>query len=268
MNLVRLKCALEPRQLVDRLRYQPEIVEIQLFENDMYRPERIIRVIRMLKKRGIRVYLHHPMRWRGRYLDILSEDPKRRDFYDWSCSILAELCKKEQVKCVVHAHYANTECSRPGFFWLGKKLRKRIERIREEAGDWFLWENTTKGLFSGENPSFIQELVKPLELPLCLDISHSFISLEGDNEKLQQRLAEASPFIQYYHVVDSMGAGHDSLPLGKGKVEWAGVLPFLEGRDYIFEIGLENVLDCTEMVQSAKYLNQLRAATLTSFHGS
>lgn len=267
MKAVRLKCALEVRQILDRLRYQPEIIELQLFEKDLYQPERLVRIIRMLKKKGIKVYLHHPMRFRGQFLDILSEDRQRREFYDWSCGILTQVCKLEQVKCVVHAHYAGTECSELDHFRLGKRLRNRIGRFAEEAGEWFLWENTIQGLFSQENPYFISELVKPLGLSLCLDISHSFISLKGDNEKLQQGLAEALPFAAYYHVVDSMGEGHDSLPLGLGKVDWNGVRPYLAGKDFIFEIGLEDVYDCTPMIQSAEYLATLETQAQASFDG-
>lgn len=258
MKAVRLKCALEARQILDRLQHQPEILELQLFEKDVYQPERLIRIIRMLKKKGIRVYLHHPMKFRGQFVDILSEDRERRDFYDWSCSILTQVCRQERVKCVVHAHYAGTECSELDHFRLGKKLRNRIRRFAEEAGEWFLWENTTQGMFSQENPYFISELVKPLGLSLCLDISHSFIAFQGDNEKLQQGLTEALPFVEYYHVVDSLGAGHDSLSLGLGKVDWSRVLPYLTGKDFIFEIGLEDVYDCTPMIRSAEYLAQLQ----------
>ena len=268
MNYIRLKSATHVRQLTDRLRHQPEILELQLFEKDLYEPKRVASVIRMLKEKGITVYLHHPMRWRGQYVDMMSEVPDRRDFYDWSCERLAELCEHEQVKCVVHAHYAQTESTRLDPVRYSSKLRARIEQVHEKAADWFLWENTTQGLFSQENPYLISDVIKPLTLPLCMDISHAFIAVKGDNKKLQQAVAEAYPYIKYYHVVDSQGKGHDSLSLGEGKVDWGVMLPFLQNRDFIFEIGLENVEDCTPMVQSAHFLMQLMKRSSVNWAGS
>ncbi len=265
MNYIRLKSAIHLRQLTDRLRHHPEILELQLFEQDLYQPKRVANVIRMLKDKGITVYLHHPMRWRGEYVDILSEDPDRRDYYDWSCAELGELCQRERVRCVVHAHYAHTECTRLDPVRDSRRLRERIEQIHDRAPDWFLWENTTQGLFSQENPYLVSEVVRPLALPLCMDISHAFIAVKGDNKELQQSIAEAYPYIAYYHVVDSQGQGHDSLSLGEGKVDWGAVLPFLRDKDFIFEIGLENVEDCTPMVESARYLARLMSRSAASW---
>ena len=35
-----------------------------------------------------------------------------------------------------------------------------------------------------------------------------------------------SPIV-HYHLVDSNGEFHDSLPLGKGKIDWQAVVPLL-----------------------------------------
>lgn len=260
MKWVRLKSGLKKEHISNRLKYNPEILELHLNEEDMYQPERIIDTIKMLQDQGIRVYLHHPSKYRGQYLDIISEDMERRFFYDWSSSVLARICEQMQVKCVIHCHYASSESSR-GIENESKRLkvRKRIEEILSIHSSCFLWEDTIGGIFSAENPYLREEIIEPLNLPLTIDISHSFIALKGSNERLQTHLEHYAFYAQYYHVVDSMGVIHDSLPLGKGKINWAMVKPFVIDTDFIFEIGLSdsNHLDCSPMLESAKYFEEV-----------
>jgi hypothetical protein len=55
-----------------------------------------------------------------------------------------------------------------------------------------------------------------------------------------------------------MGLEHDSLPLGQGRIDWKIVKPFVLGKDFIFEINLSgDHIDCTPMVDSAKYFSNL-----------
>lgn len=267
MNNIRLKSSIDGRQISERLKYNPEIMELQLFEEDLDRIEMVKRVIRSLKQRGIRVYLHHPMKHGSVFMDILSRDQEMYEFYLWSCRILAEICREERIHCVVHAHYSDSESSQRNQWSLRKEMKRRIEQIQLYAGGYFLWENTTHGIFSEQNPFLYEELVQPLKLPLCYDISHAFIALRGDNEKLKQALKKAFPYVAYYHVVDSMGVSHDSLPLGQGKIDWRMVKPFLAGKDYIFEIGLEDYLDCTPMRQSGEFLTNLDLFPIPSQSG-
>jgi len=262
MEGIRLKCSLDEKQIADRLRYNPEILELQLFAEDLNHPELMIQTIQLLKQKGIRVYLHHPMIYRGRFLDIISSDSWMRDYYDWSCQTLAKICKQENVLCVVHPHYSESECSYFQDSRLRKKVRQRIEQTLANGGEYFLWENTVKGIFSQQNPYLFTELIEPLNLPICLDISHSFIALQGSNPKLQQTLEQAQPYATYYHVVDSMGKTHDSLPLGQGKVDWQMVKPYLQGREYIFEIGLTDHRDCRAMIESATFLKNIEEGAI------
>ena len=217
MKNVRLKSALHPLQIQDRLKYEPEILEIHINEKDLLEPENIVRSVRELKAKGIKVYLHHPTKYQGQSLDINSSSQELRDFYDWSCKELAMICRQEGVKCVVHCHYSNSESSQNTDRASRVALRKRVEQILPVAEGNFLWEDSTRGIFSAENSFLLHEIIKPLNLLLTIDVSHSFIALKGNNEKLKRHLECYYSFTQYYHLVDSNGVYHDGLPLGKGK---------------------------------------------------
>ena len=89
MKNIRLKMALHPQQLQDRMKHNPEMVELHISEDNLYNPEEVVKYIQEFKSKGIKVYLHHPSRYRGQYLDIISSSQEMRDYYDWSCRELA-----------------------------------------------------------------------------------------------------------------------------------------------------------------------------------
>jgi sugar phosphate isomerase/epimerase len=259
MENIRLKMAIQPEQIQDRLKYHPEIVELHLNESDLYHLDHTVKVIQEIKEKGIKVYLHHPSKFKGNYVDIISSNSEVRDYYDWSSKVLAAICKQEQIKCIIHCHYAQSESSDFSDKETRIKMRKRVEQILALSEDTFLWEDTIKGIFSAENPHLLDEMVKPLNLPLNIDVSHSFIALKGDNELLQKQLEQFDPYVKYFHLVDSMGKFHDALPLGQGKIDWKMVKRYVKDKDFIFEIDLRDskFLDCTKMIESAKYYNNL-----------
>ena len=259
MENIRLKMGLHLQQLQDRMKYNPEIIELHVSEDNLYHPEEVIKYIQAFKSKGVKVYLHHPSRYKGQYLDIISSSQEMRDYYDWSCRELAKICKQEDIKCTVHCHYAATESSHYLDQASRVNMRKRIEEILHISDESFLWEDTISGIFSAESPFLLSEIVKPLKLPLTLDISHSFIALKGNNDQLKNHLDHYHSFIHYFHLVDSNGVYHDALPLGKGKIDWAMVKPFVKDKDFIFEIDLKpsNHLDCSPMIESAEYYNRI-----------
>lgn len=259
MKNIRLKMALHPQQLQDRMKHNPEMVELHISEDNLYHPEEVVKYIQEFKSKGVKVYLHHPSRYRGQYLDIISSSQEMRDYYDWSCRELAMICKQEEVKCTVHCHYAATESSHYLNQASRVEMRKRIEEILHISDQSFLWEDTISGIFSAENPFLLTEIVKPLNLPLTNDISHSFIALKGNNDQLKKHLDRYHSFIHYFHLVDSNGVYHDALPLGKGKIDWAMVKSYVKNKDFIFEIDLKpsNHLDCSPMIESAEYYNRI-----------
>lgn len=267
MSYIRLKTGINADQIKDRMKYDPEIIELHLAEGSLYQPEMIVQCIQSLKSKGVRVYLHHPMTYKGQSLDIISSNQDMRDHYDWSYKVLAAICKQEEIKCVIHCHYKNSECTDYSNPTKRTEVRKRIEQVLDICNESFLWEDTTRGIFSAENPFLLSEIVEPLNLPLNIDISHSFIALKGDNRRLEEHLEKFHTFARYFHVVDSMGVVHDALPLGKGRINWRMVKPYVKDKDFIFEIDLSssNFTDCAPMIISADYFNSIEEKNENNF---
>ena len=127
MKNIRLKTALHPQQIRNRMKFNPEIMELHLKEEHLYDPEPMIHYIQEFKSKGVRVYLHHPMTYKGQYLDIISQSQEMRDYYDWSCKVLASICKQEKIKCIVHCHYVQSESSH---YRIKQKEKKRENELK------------------------------------------------------------------------------------------------------------------------------------------
>ncbi|MCQ4085701.1 sugar phosphate isomerase/epimerase [Saccharibacillus sp. JS10] len=250
---LRLKGGIDEKSFNNRLSYDPEIVELFLTDQDMERTSLIRQRIRQLRERGIKAYMHHPSKYRGAYLNILSDDPQMYAFYRASTAELLKICEEEDAKCVIHAHYVGMDNQK-----IDRKstilLREVIAAIPGYDSGRLLWEDSTEGLFCFSNPYLIDDLIVPLNLPINVDVSHTFIGFRGDNDKLYDVLKRTKPYARYYHLVDSMGQYHDSLPLGKGLIDWSRVKPWVDDQDFVFEINLSgDHVDCTPMIESAAF---------------
>ncbi|XEC96338.1 TIM barrel protein [Paenibacillus tarimensis] len=258
MKWMRLKTNMNIVNVENRLKYNPKIVEFYLNDTDLQRPDLIRDRIRLLKRHGVTVYLHHPPKVEGIFLDILSDGEPVRSFYRRSSELLAAICNEEGAKCVLHANYAGGAPWETATKEQMRRLKREIEAVQSFADGCFVWEDSTEGLFCYANPRLIDEVIAPLRLPLNVDVSHTFIALRGDNAGLKRVLEATKPYTRYYHLVDSMGMEHDSLPLGQGRIDWRMVKPYVKDSEFIFEIGLSgDHSDCTPMVDSARYFAEL-----------
>ncbi len=253
-----LKSSCHSEQLYDRLKYKPEIIELHLHDEDLFGDKRkqLENTIFMLMSLGHKVYLHHPSKYNGRFLNIIHEQKEDYLFFHLSTRILAEICSLHSVKCVIHPHYLPTDASA-----VNEKNKENMiaemKQILEYGKDAFLWENSIEGLFTARNPHWFEDFIEPLNLPLTYDISHAFISFNGDNRLLLEQIQKLDSYIRYFHVVDSEGKKHDGLPLGEGCIDWKPILPYLLTRPYIYEINLKNKTDAAEMYNSHLYLVNL-----------
>lgn len=255
----RMKCAVNDIQVKDRLTYNPEIIEFHLVLSDIYGEGRkkLEKTIKYIQKQGIKVYLHHPMQIEGSYIHILDPDLKRREGYKEIAKTMVEISKKFGVKTVIHCNYVELKGIEEGYETT-IELKEAIEEVLRYGREYLLWEDSAAGLFSYHNPYLIDEVILPLALPLVLDISHTFIALEGDNQKTLEVVERTSHLTEYYHVVDSMGLQHDGLELGVGLVNWQALKPYIEEKDFIFEPVLNDKNSAIEMKRSADYFNSLR----------
>lgn len=84
--------------------------------------------------------------------------------------------------------------------------------------------------------------------------------MHADNDALIESLRHLKLQVKRYHLVDSMGQDHDSLPLGKGLVDWQRVVNELNPTaSRIYEINLADQRHCQEMMASHQYLTQIVA---------
>jgi sugar phosphate isomerase/epimerase len=254
---MRLKCALGDKAIEDRLKYNPEIIELHLVEEDIINKDRLFFVIELLQKKGIKVYIHHPMRHNGIYLDILSNDMHMRHWYFEHTKILTDICNTYSIQCIIHAHYSQTKSSDHVDLDYSIQMQNEIQKIELFSKGCFLWEDTVFGAFSYNNPYLISDIISPLNLNINFDTSHAFIALSGSNDRLLKAIQDVYPYIKYAHIVDSLGKDHDSLPINSGSINWNNIIPFIIEKPFIFEIGLSDFDDCKEMVESVVIWNNL-----------
>src|ERR1700731_670273 len=99
-----LKTGLQPDHVRDRLQYHPDILELHLTEEDVLHPDTLAESVRSIKEHVPKIYLHHPAKYKGEYLDIISNSPDMGRFYDESTFTLIEICRREDVQTVIHPH--------------------------------------------------------------------------------------------------------------------------------------------------------------------
>lgn len=249
-----LKGDIHEIQLFNRLSYKPDIIEFFLREQDILGPgrTRLEEVIKYCQALNIQVFLHFPMIYNKRDSSEILNDSERKSFYNFSLEVLSKIVKKYGIKCVVHPvrpNESNYEQSKD-------ELLESISYFIGKSDNRFLWENLTSG-FNLSDGSISEEVISQLNLPLCFDISHASISHNGSNDELMRLLSKYKDNIEYFHVVDSMGEFHDSLELGKGKIDWIRMKPFLANKPYIYEIDLKNQDYAGEQMNSHDYLKSL-----------
>lgn len=251
---VRLKCSTDLLQLEDRLKYNPHTIELHLVEEDLLNLSRLKSIVIELKENGITVVLHQPFTFNNILLDI-NEEGYNRDSYFYQLGVLSQLAEELDVYVVFHGNY---KCE---FNHISKELSietyERISNINKYVSNKILWENAIWSSFSYDNEYIFDDIIKPLNLNLCFDISHAFISLKGDNKKLLELVKQVDMYVKHYHVVDSFGVTHDSLSLGEGLIDFKVLKPYIENKSYIFEINLKDQLNCEEMLNSSNYFKNL-----------
>lgn len=262
-----LKTNIKDIDVRDRIEYEPDLVELHLVEGDLFGDGlvQLEKVIKRIQYTGAKVYLHHPMRVHGMYLNVNAKDNIQGDFFKLSTRILVEIAKRYDLKIVVHFSYDNSE--RGGveleepyecdIMLLEETVQNAVIIDKEIGCGRLLWENSDVGVGSYGKDLVFARLVLQSKLRLCIDISHLFLSVKGDNEELQRILNLLEPSIDYFHFVDSMGEEHDGLILGEGKVDIPKIVDMVLSHDYIYEICLRNNRFCNEMIESHKNILEM-----------
>ncbi len=262
-----LKGSSDLRQINDRLQYQPTTYEFYTDQNDFtddgYR--RLIDAVQYVQSRGVQnIVIHHPMVFDNLHTDLVAPEskfPQLYRFIETSTEQLIRLATDQHVQCLVHGAYAKETPlfiqEYPSLKAAQQAVFKRLDRFKIMGGCQIMFENSISPIFSYGDPTLEDEILSH-HYRLAFDTSHCFIFSHGSNQQLQASLHHLATSIVHYHLVDSLGKTHDSLPLGKGKIDWRGVLPLLnQNATSIYEINLKNNDDCQEQLASHRYLVSL-----------
>lgn len=261
-----LKASTDPAQIKNRLTYKPNVFEFYTDEKDFTKDglKRLAYSIDEVKDHGIdKIVLHHPMRYKGEFTELLTLETKMPELYrfiEQSSLDLLQLSYDKDVQTLIHGAYSRETAKFINKFDSLAKAQaytfSRLDHFKELGKEHVMFENSIAPVFYYGDKEMDKEILAH-DYRLAFDTSHCFIYWQGDNDKLKFALANLNDAIVHYHLVDSLGKTHDSLEVGKGKIDWKGVLPLLnDNATNIFEIVLKDQLDATEQVKSYEFLTQ------------
>lgn len=260
-----LKGSSDRVQIDDRLQHHPAVYEFFTaasdFTTDGYR--RLYDAVQYVQSQGIdRIVLHHPMKFGNHHSDVVAPERYYPDLYrfiETTTEQLIRLGHDLHVQVLIHGGYSGPEVEHmvdlyPSVEAARQAVYQRLDRFADEGDDQIMFENSIAPVFAYGHPDQEDEILAH-HYRLAFDTSHCFIELHGDNAGLQRSLRHLALAVVHYHLVDSMGQIHDSLQLGKGKIDWAPVLPLLNpAATSIYEINLHDQTNCQEQLASHEYL--------------
>lgn len=258
-----LKASTNQKQIDERLQYDPTVFEFFTQADDVTPDglQHLSDMIDYVRTSGVEwIVIHHPMSFLHYHNEVAvkaSQHPRAYEFVMSSTENLIELAQKKDVQLLVHGAY-NEEPEKIeaefGSIDAARTLAfKRLDYFQSLGGDHVMFENSISPLFDFGNP-IVDQLVQQRGYRLAFDVSHAFIVLHGDNEKLQATMKLLAPQVRHYHLVDSMGKTHDSLQLGQGLIDWSGAAKVMNPKaTNIYEIDLADQMDSREMRASHEY---------------
>lgn len=252
-------------QIDDRLQYHPQVYEFYTdwhdFTTDGYK--HLYDAVQYVQSRGVKhIVIHHPMNYHGYHMDVVAPEEDYPDLYrfiETTTEQLIRLADDLGIQVLVHGGYSGPEVQHmvslyPSVQRARQAVYDRLDRFQRAGGSRIMFENSIAPVFAYGHPDQEDEILSH-HYRLAFDTSHCFIELHGNNQGLQASLQHLAPAVVHYHLVDSMGQHHDSLPLGEGRIDWRAVLPLLNPKaTSIYEIALKNPNDCQEQLASHRYL--------------
>lgn len=190
-------------------------------------PEKILLNANELKpflvKNNLRLLCHVP--W---YFHLAHPYERIRSCYVSETMKAIEVAGKLEAECVtIHAEISEGLPSK--YF---REMRREmlenfsdsLESIKDKAdelGIQIMLENLDGKAMGMDELLWILDLKN---VKATLDVSHAFIELEGDNDKLLDYVRRFKDRIGHMHLSDNFGDKDLHLPLGVGGVDWWGAL--------------------------------------------
>ncbi len=252
-RIIGLKSSIDKNQMQKRLELGPRLMEIHLHPHDLdENMDKIEKTIRGLKKKGIEVTLHAPMRLHGMEQNLSAEDEDVVANSVKACRVLEGLCKRYGLPGYV-AH-ANTDREEErGYKNSIKVLEETVANNRLKKA---MVENCPHGFFSDvEN---VRRFIRKTGLRLCLDVVHLFMSRKTDESFYDFIMENGSS--AYFHIADTNLRKHDSgtphaFEIGKGDVDFSRIVPYA---DYgVIEVTSKDEDNPHEMLDSYRKYHEM-----------
>lgn len=213
--LIGLKSHWKKSQLNSRLKYKPKLMEIHLINGDLENHlKELEKTIIFLKKKGIEIILHQPMKYKGIIIDphLKEASDKTKECF----KVLYKLCEKHKLGgFVIHSIYwGNNRLNLTNFKNLFREIKKSCKQFNKYA---FLENSINKGGIQD-----LQLLKNLAELDkVCIDVTHAYIDLKN-NDKILEYIKNIKSKVKYFHIGDSRGRviNEHTLVIGRGKIDF------------------------------------------------
>jgi len=240
--LIGLKSDDSQKELKQRLKKHPRIMELHLWDTDLFAGrKKLERTIQDLQKKHIEVFMHMPFTYKGDPFDLSQEDISNELEI---LRVLGEICKQYMIKAIVHPLYCNTD---------GKYDEARIVRnlkLLKRHFDYFYFENITRCGFNTVDD--VLRIAKKVELKnLCIDIAHYYVTYKDTDTMVAAIKKVQKKYNTYFHVSDSDGKT-DAMDIGKGKIDFKKILPLINKG--VTEVRSKDEMHPIEMLHSYETL--------------
>ncbi len=261
-----LKSSSDEKQVESRLSHHPDVYEFYTSEKDFTTDglNRLKEAILEVKMETKQIILHHPMTYQKEFLELVVPQklfPETYYFLEKSTNNLLQIAFDLDTQVLIHGSYELKNKKMFDFYGNWEKannhLFNELQRYSNLGKERIMFENSISPLFYFGDSNYDQQIFDA-NIQLAFDVSHSFIKFKGNNNILLESLRRLKDHIVHYHLVDSMGEIHDSLPLGQGKIDWLSVYSLLNTKaTSIYEIDLVDMKNPLEQLQSHQYILDL-----------
>lgn len=104
-----------------------------------------------------------------------------------------------------------------------------IELLLENMPDTYWYNNKLYSLCLFKDKGEIINILKTLEVGLCMDLCHAKLYCNSSGEDFLSYVKTLKPFIRHIHIADARGISGEGLQIGDGEIDFEALLPLLKG---------------------------------------
>lgn len=236
-----LKSNIKNKDLTQRLKLNPKIMEFHLFYDDLFSNKKELeKTIQRLQKKKIKTILHMPHGFADKSETKYSLSKKDVTKDVEMLKSLGDLCKKYDVIGIIHPTHNHGPIDERTFVQNTKKLKNYM--------DHFYFENETQGLFCKDED--ISRIFKDAGIKnACIDTAHAYEVYNDTNRIVEHIKRLRQHFNLHFHIVDNDKKVH-SCEIGKGLIDFDRILPYVN--QGVVEVCSKDETTAVEMLSSYK----------------